>query len=125
LENSATEFELLQLDGNQLQSNLKTFQKNGGYALVVSYDLSGTKARDPNDPTNQAPLSDRTGQGSIVGGVEVIWYAGFSGSKLTGVVRGQGLVNELAQTDFGKQNKGKTPPFTDESDYLDRHAWLL
>jgi hypothetical protein len=124
LENTVQELDLKQLDGNDLQTTNKTFQKNGGYALVIGYDFSNVKARDPTDPTSQGSLREST-QGSYVGGVEVVWYAGYSGSKLTGVVRGQSLGTELGKTDFAEKNKVVMAPMGTEPHYLDKHAWLI
>lgn len=124
VENTAQEIDLKQLDGNDLQSSNKTFQASGGFALIMGYDWGGAKARDPNDKQNQGDLKKST-QGSIVGGIEVIYYGAYKGSKLTNVIRGQGLTQMLGGTDFVKQNKKPIYPFGDAPYYVDKHAWLV
>ncbi len=123
-ESNAQEISLRQLDGNQLGANDKTFSKNGGYALLFSYELRFVNANDAA-LSNRADLTDlRTGEGSICGGVEPIGYAKFDSGKLTGVRRGQGLVRELAKTDFGEQNQKIVFPYTLPALYLDKHAFV-
>jgi hypothetical protein len=125
IENDAQEIELLQLDSNKLQASDKAFQKNGGYALVVSYEFGLMRAQDTNDKKNEANLKDLTPLGSIVGGAEVIFYEGFNGTKLTGVARGQSLTQELGKTDFGSKSTGNGQQQGGQEHYLEKHAWLL
>ena len=125
IENDAQEIELLQLDSNKLQASDKAFQKNGGYALVVSYEWTLVNVQDPNDKKNDANMKDLTPLGSIVGGAEVIFYEGFNGTKLTGVTRGQGLAQELGKTEFGSKGSGDGAQQGGEVHYLEKHAWLL
>jgi hypothetical protein len=126
-ESDVQEILVRQLDGNKFTGGDKTFCKNGGYALLMSYELRRVRAN--NSTTNdQADLAQvRTALNSICGGVEVIQYGGYDGQKLSNVRRGQALGqnSELKSTDFVEQNQTGTWPYTSPAPfYVDKHAYV-
>jgi hypothetical protein len=126
-EEDANEVDLKQLDGNDLQTKDKPFLKNGGYALLVSYDMHfRIVEKDPGGGADNNVQQDdvKTSKGSLVDGVEVIWYASYDGKKLTGVRRGWQLQQELAKTDFWEQDKKIVFPYAHAPSFCEKHAWL-
>ncbi len=69
-----------------------TFQPTGGHALLFcDYGrtaVAGKTVGDPNNPSGNVTLPSRTKNGWL-GGMEVVRYASFDGSRLAGVQRNQ------------------------------------
>jgi hypothetical protein len=129
-EADANELEVVQLDGNRISGTDKPLQRNGGYALIVSYYLGN--AVSVYDPGQQQVIgafdSFTTSMGSYIQGVEAISYAAFDGSKLTGIRRGKAIANELQKTDLAEYTKttvsgAGAPPTVYH--FVEPHAFVL
>ncbi len=66
---------------------MPAFDKNGGYAAIVMAYFNWASSNDP------VVLDSH----SLLGGIEVIRYAGYSGTTLTGIVRGDAVVTQNLQ----------------------------
>ena len=84
-EAGAASFALIGLDDSE-QVPEDAFQQNGGYALLLAFGSSATISVG-----GRTARLDRTTNGSLLGGTEVIYYGGFRNGILENVRRGAAL----------------------------------
>src|SRR5262249_52477559 len=101
----ATENELPLVAIDQSSSLPKdAFQKNGGFALVMTMDFDHATGTDKNDKNRKFELR-LTAKGSVLGGMERIYYDSFDGKALKNVTRGGSLMGGKAPPNFAAEDK--------------------